>query len=379
MKLSYFSIGAVLAALAMPSGAAAQAQGSKAAPAEFPPLSYRGTQYVDSQGCVYVRAGTQANVTWVPRLTRSRKHVCGAKPTQVAGRDGGTAREMAGVEVLTLDAPVASAPVAQTATVKRKVKPKVVAKPAQAATAAAPTVRVSPKKTQSVTGPVASTDLPGATRVVPKHLAKQRANSTGFKVPRSYRPAWDDDRLNSKRAEGTLAGRDQMNLIWTTTVPRRLIDQNTGRDMTARVALVYPYTDFATQRRKLGEVTLMTRNGQTVKRIVRNRAAAQAPAQDVPAGAKAKPVAAKVAPARNGQSASVGRFVQVGTFGVPSNAQNTATRLRQLGMPVQIGTLTRGGRTLQTVMAGPFTQADAARKALVSVRRQGFGDAYLRN
>ncbi|MDU8912794.1 SPOR domain-containing protein [Aestuariicoccus sp. MJ-SS9] len=62
---------------------AAQAQGRLGTdiPAEFPPSSYTGKQYVDSRGCVYVRAGIDGNTTWVPRVTRDRKHLCGAKPT----------------------------------------------------------------------------------------------------------------------------------------------------------------------------------------------------------------------------------------------------------------------------------------------------------
>ncbi len=54
-------------------------------PAEFPPSTFKGKQYVDSRGCIYIRAGVNGNVTWVPRVTRSRKQLCGYKPTQVAG------------------------------------------------------------------------------------------------------------------------------------------------------------------------------------------------------------------------------------------------------------------------------------------------------
>ncbi|MHA6347695.1 SPOR domain-containing protein, partial [Roseivivax sp. CAU 1761] len=53
-------------------------------PAELPPEDYEGRQYVDSRGCVYVRAGIDGAVTWVPRMTRSRQHLCGAPPTDLA-------------------------------------------------------------------------------------------------------------------------------------------------------------------------------------------------------------------------------------------------------------------------------------------------------
>jgi len=73
-----------LAIMAAVLGAPVQAQSLRNSdgPAEFPPTSYAGTQYVDSKGCVFVRTGSGSATQWVPRVTRSRKVICGYTPTQ---------------------------------------------------------------------------------------------------------------------------------------------------------------------------------------------------------------------------------------------------------------------------------------------------------
>jgi hypothetical protein len=71
-------------------------------------------------------------------------------------------------------------------------------------------------------------------------------------------------------------------------------------------------------------------------------------------------------------------FVQVGTFGEAANAARTASRLQGLGLPVAKLRITSNGRQLQIVMAGPFGDAGAANAALSAARRSGFGDAFIR-
>jgi hypothetical protein len=72
-----------------------------------------------------------------------------------------------------------------------------------------------------------------------------------------------------------------------------------------------------------------------------------------------------------------GGFVQVGTYGDPANAAAAQATLQALGLPVSIGTITRDGRNLQIVAAGPLSAADID-AALSSARAAGYTDAFIR-
>ena len=68
-------------------GSALEAQALKGIknPANLPPASYKGAQFVDNNGCVFVRAGRLGNVTWVPRVDARRRHICNASFLQIFG------------------------------------------------------------------------------------------------------------------------------------------------------------------------------------------------------------------------------------------------------------------------------------------------------
>lgn len=85
MRITRIIALAIIAGTTGAAGIQAQTLRPSSPPSEYPPASYKGRQFVDSRGCVYIRAGIDGNVTWVPRVTRSRKQVCGYKPTRLAG------------------------------------------------------------------------------------------------------------------------------------------------------------------------------------------------------------------------------------------------------------------------------------------------------
>ena len=139
-------------------GQVAEAQTLRAAgpPAEVPPASYKGKQYVDSRGCIYIRAGIDGNVNWVPRVTRSRKQLCGYQPTSVEGATKSAGQSAPAFEVITLPEAAQPGATAAQATAKPAAAASRPATPRSAPTAApaaAPTVvtTAKPRRTANTT------------------------------------------------------------------------------------------------------------------------------------------------------------------------------------------------------------------------------------
>lgn len=406
---------AILAATVSVGAANAQGRHMAAHPAEFPPSSFKGKQYVDSKGCIFIRAGFSGNVTWVPRLTRGRKHMCGQRPTYakapvpnapvvVAAKPAlkpvpkRVVRKIAKPApapmptVYTRSKPAITAvrPMAPRRVVRRVIRqpvPVVAAKPAvkrgiaqRPATACKGAsvlsqryinsgrngvVRCGPQAENPAgrivysgnqTAAMATTRTyarrlaaPKPTRAVAIATAKQQRVVTTqrvvrrvatYKPPAGHRVAWKDGRLNQNRAKGSAQGRAQMEMVWTNTVPRRLVAVSTSQDTRRRVVL-----------RK-------TASGQR---------------------ATVASVSTKGAPiTRKAVSAASHRYVQVGSYGNAANASKTIARLRGMGLPVRVSKTNSGGRILQTVMAGPFNRQASLNSALAATRRAGYRDAILR-
>ena len=175
-------------AFAAPIDAEAQSLQSVGPPAELPPASFEGRQYVDSRGCVFVRAGVDGAVSWVPRVSRDRQLVCGQTPTRVPAT--AVARDPEPV-IITPQAVVVP---------KRRV-------------AAVPRRTVS---SQKYTPPPRVYEE----RIVPKHVYDAQGDTLP-PVPKGYMPAWEDDRLNPHRAHMTRQGYRASQQVLSNTVPRR--------------------------------------------------------------------------------------------------------------------------------------------------------------
>jgi SPOR domain len=365
------------------SGAFAQSIADIGGPRELPPSSFKGQQYVDSRGCVFLRAGYGGQVNWVPRVNRERKVLCGYPSTFGA-------RQVAAVEPEPTPAPVTRAAPAPMETVASTMAPEAprvaVRQPAvrqptatEVAQVAAPVIVATQPGSRKIgcfsnspvpvrvaltnggtavictrgdgtlegarapiyppgSGLQASVDQPGS---VVNNTARVTSRVTGTQapvvmaeaapapvvVPRGYKLAWDDDRLNPNRGRGTARGQAQQDQVWTRDVPAVLV------------------ADVATKPAPTGgRVTVSTMSDAT--------------APVAQSGAKL--------------------YVQVGTFGVPENATGAKARLAALGLPTARGNLNQGGQALQIIYAGPFASAADAKSALNAARGAGFGDAFIR-
>ena len=406
---------------------AAFAQGD--IPAEFPPSSFTGKQYVDSRGCVFVRAGISGNTTWIPRVTRQRKQICGMRPS-LAGQTR-TVEARTAPETPAITAPQRTVqeaprrpvaprifqrqpgkPIDTVASIRPAPKPvaqpkaqpqRVVRAPAEqqkvvvrrpvVASAPAPKLTRRQAACQGASslssryinsgakadvrcGPQAEAPVAivrGSTlrRSAPAQRVTITAptRTVAISPPPGYRRVWEDDRLNPNRGPRTAQGDAQMAQVWTDTVPRKAVKQSSRVRGTAACQGASQLSSRYINSGQRAAVRCGPQAEAPVTYVTRKAVPKQRlSAMNAPAQRK---------PAQAARAASH-RYVQVGTFGVPQNATKTARRLQSTGLPVRLSKYSKGGKNYTIVLAGPFGTQSQLNSGLNTARKAGFRDAFLR-
>ncbi|GAA6206944.1 hypothetical protein NBRC116601_02370 [Cognatishimia sp. WU-CL00825] len=419
---------ALIASIASLGTVDAQSLRKDGTPSEFPPASFSGKQFVDSRGCVFIRAGIDGAVTWVPRVARDRKMICGFKPTFASGTGGATSAQPSEtvVQIVPNAAPV-SAPV-------KTAKPVKIAKPKKAApvrVVAAPKPRALPKmaKAKPAAKPAYKATkvakvAPQPAVTVPTPASHQTAICGNISAQSAKYLSHPTAKVRCgsqvQAANTAIAGKPVMQRR-IGAQPRRVVSAHA--DQTHAVAPIKPRRGQVVVQ---GQVSPHTRvvprhvyesrfytldvvkppRGYTTvwkdDRLNPRRAeqtfAGKAQMEQIwwhgtprwPRwGTAIEPVAtqpvktkvvvgSKGAPAQKTMRLGHNAFVQVATYASQKDAQAVARRVRALGLPVRIGKVNRNGQTLRMVLAGPFGDSGSAQSALSRAHSAGFGNARIR-
>ncbi len=124
------------------------------------------------------------------------------------------------------------------------------------------------------------------------------------------------------------------------------------------------------QKKKPDEIT------ETPLDPIAGAAAAIDAAEPTPAGTPSAATADASAATAASVSSLSKPFVQVGTFGVETNANSAANKIRRNGMPAEVRELTSDGKTVWRVLVGPATSRSERNAMQRDVKDLGFNDAF---
>ncbi len=430
MKLTRIIALAIIAGTISSNGAIAQQFRTASPPSEVPPSSYQGRQFVDSRGCVYIRAGIDGQVNWVPRVERNRRQLCGFQPTGVAGAAAPTSRAApvaSGPELITLpsadqpNAPAAAAPAAVARSAPVAPPPKVVAqqKPRRVAPVparVAPVPQPEPQTVRRVQRAVPAAPLVVTPSPTPpsstaagscaglSDISRQYTNSTGVRCgpqdqspvtfgPQSSLQLPPDTRVlpahlyrDRQLAKGveTPAG---YRTVWQDgrLNPKRGEQDLIPRSVSSQVVpegFVRVPSSAARLNPNRGQRTLAgdERTAQIWTETLPRKLASVPTPQTVTVENRAQQTNAQLgflSAEVSAQLETSPRYVRAGVFTNAAEADRAAQRLAAQGLPVRFGRMTRKGQGYKVVLAGPFQGESTALSALSKVQSAGFTRARL--
>ncbi len=377
-------------------------------PAETPPPGYSDRQYIDSRGCVYVRAGFGGQVQWIPRLSRDRKVLCGFKPTFAAAPTPPPAPSPVAVAK---PAPPADPTAAPSPVAERKPAAQPVTGMAQPRARATPRQRtaIAEARAQDACGAAeirsARYVRDGAAVAVrcgeipPPETASAPAPARRPAEPRQSDP-WYTAAAENLCGGGAILSARHMDIGKAIEVscgpkpepadaepsprPLSLTVNRPAPPAPVKVAIPHGYEPAWKDGRLNPRRAQGTPDGEAAMRriwtdtVPRRLVAAYVKRQPRPApsvrpdqvmSTKAMPVESRVAS---------GRFIQVGVFGEAANTRRALARLRDAGLPVDVTPVVSGGRSLQRVQVGPLGSGEEIQAALAAARVAGYRDAFLR-
>lgn len=307
-------------------------------PLEQPPDEFTGAQYIDTAGCVYLRQGK----VWAPRLDRDGTVICGYPPS------------LPGLAIKQAEAP-------DTAALRLAVS---LAEGLQDGDVPAGRVDLLKRAPADVprpkSGPLAQLDL--ALRNVSEMRAASAQQQGGAK------PLCD---LLGYDAAGTGAGGEwALGFCGGGTVlqPKPTVPGSSGGGLTGAVGAAGK-ADPAAHRQGASPATAPDQTG-TVR-----RAPTLAATRPVPTTAT---VTGKGAKGSTDLVPAAARYVQIGRYPVPAEAEAVILKVVRFGYPVVRGhklETESGGRL---VMAGPFADRQALIAALNHLRQTGYPRAVAR-
>lgn len=350
------------------------------APAEPPPSDFPSRQYIDSRGCVFLRDEVGL---WQPRLDRAGAPVCGYPPSLAARERPGRPR----LDALDPDRGRSRAQMIEEALTRQVVPNLHQGELASDPHPFEPLPDMGPEP--APTAPL--DDLRAAVRAAP-----------------AVRQAMARDLHPNRRLCRLLGGDDR-------PVPAGAV----GRDPTQGFCGALPESTLAhlafarpagsppapAPAPATGEGGVAPMTGPTdpdpsvLLPSARPVPAAAAPALPPPArGAVARPDRGKARPsaaatraagageARGADASPAGdmippgaRYVRIGSFASPAEADRAAGRVRAMGYPVIRARLAEPPRRgTEQVLAGPFATREEIVRALDRLRRAGWGDAQAR-